>query len=433
MNVTVGRSSPLRGELSVPGDKSITHRAFMLSALASGPSRISGYLDGGDCRATMGCLRALGVNIEEPVAGQAIVAGVGVHGWREPEDVLNCVRSGTTMRLMAGLLAGQPFYSVLSGEAQLRRRPMDRVVQPLRRMGGRIEARNGGRLPPISLLGAQLRGIDYAVPVASAQVKSCVLLAGLYAEGTTCVSEPELSRDHTERMLRGRGVWVTTEGRTHSIVGPATRLEPLDTAVPSDFSSAAFFAVGASLVPQSELLLTKVNINPTRTGLLDVLHEMGADIGLLDAHDEGGEPVADLVVRPRELHGVDVGGDTVPRMIDEFPILALAATQARGTTRVRDAAELRVKETDRIATIVQELRALGARIAPRPDGYEIEGPTPLVGASVHSHDDHRLAMTLIIAGLLARGETHVGGTDCIGDSFPGFEAALERVAPGCLR
>jgi 3-phosphoshikimate 1-carboxyvinyltransferase len=432
MKWTLYPASALRGEATVPGDKSITHRALLLGALGDGPSHLTGYLDGGDCRATLGCLRALGVRVEQPAPGELIVYGSGLRGWREPEVVLDCVRSGTTMRLLAGLLAGQPFLSILHGEAQLRRRPMDRVVEPLRQMGARIEGRAGGRLPPLSILGGGLSGMHYALPVASAQVKSCLLLAALFAEGETVLSEPGPSRDHTERMLRGRGVRVVSEGLCHTLCGPVERLRSLDTAVPGDFSSAAFFVVGATLCGASEMRLRHVNVNPTRTGLLDVLGRMGAAITLENAHEEGGEPVADLRVRGANLRGVVVGGEVVPRMIDEFPILALAATQAQGETRVRDAAELRVKETDRIATLVAELRALGAQIEATADGFVITGPTPLRAACVSSHGDHRLAMTLAIAGLLASGETVVREVECVGDSFPGFAERVNALTGGAL-
>jgi 3-phosphoshikimate 1-carboxyvinyltransferase len=432
MNLTIHSGSPLRGEITVPGDKSITHRALLLGALADGPTRIRGYLDGGDCRATLGCLRALGVQIEQPDSGELVIHGSGLRGWHEPDDVLNCVRSGTTMRLLAGLLAGQSFYSILGGEAQLRRRPMDRVTAPLRQMGARIEGRQGGRVPPLSIIGAPLHGTEYTLPVASAQVKSSILLAGLFAEGTTTVIEPTLSRDHTERMLSARGATVLTQGTRHTIMGPVTGLAPLDVSVPGDFSSAAFWLVGALLVPGSVVLLRDINVNVTRIGLLDMLHDMRARITVIAPHDEGGEPVADLLVCAQPLKAAQVGGDLVPRMIDEFPILALAATQAEGITHVRDAAELRVKETDRIATIVEALCALGAHIEPYPDGFDVEGPTPLQGAVVDSHGDHRLAMTLAIAGLCAQGETTILGSECIADSFPGFEARLQLLAKGSL-
>jgi len=436
MNLTIEPSGPLRGEITAPGDKSITHRALLLGALGDGPSLIRGPLEGGDCHATMGCLAALGVPIERLGHDLLRVHGVGLRGLKEPEQVLDCVRSGTTMRLLCGLMAGQPFFSVLTGEEQLRRRPMDRVAAPLRRMGATIQGRQGGRLPPLAVAGGGLRGCAHDLPVASAQVKSCLLLAGLYAQGSTTVREPALSRDHTERMLRARGVPVQSEGASpaagpvvHSVQGPAAALAALDVLVPGDLSSAAFFVVAALLVPGSEVLLRNVGLNPTRTGLLAVLEQMGATFERVDPRDEGGEPVADLLVRAQTLRGVRVGGDLVPRMIDEFPILALAATQAQGETEVRDAAELRVKETDRIATIVGALRALGACIEPRPDGFVVQGPTPLWGAVADSYGDHRLAMTLAIAGLLARGQTVVQRSECIPDSYPGFERHLATLAP----
>ena len=431
--------SCLKGEASVPGDKSITHRALLLGALGDGPSRIKGHLQGGDCRATMNCLRALGVRIDQVHLSDArgpqelLIRATGLWGWQEPDDVLDCVRSGTTMRLLAGLLAPQRFYSVVSGASQLRKRPMDRIVTPLREMGARIEGRQSGRFPPLGISGTMLHGIEYVLPVASAQVKSCLLLAGLYAEGLTTLVEPGPSRDHTERMLRARGVVVDTQGLRHSVTGPVARLAPLDTTVPGDFSSAAYLLVGALIVPGSQVLLRGVGVNATRTGFLEVLESMGASIALLNQRDQGGEPVADLLVQSHELRSTWVGDSIVPRMIDEFPILALAATQAQGVTRVRDAAELRVKETDRIAAIVEALRALGAKIEARPDGFDVEGPTPLHGARVDSHGDHRIAMTLAIAGLLAEGETTVAGADCIADSFPGFAATIDALAEGAPR
>jgi 3-phosphoshikimate 1-carboxyvinyltransferase len=433
MNLTIHSGLPLRGENRVPGDKSITHRALLFSALADGPSRISGYLDGADCRATIGCLCALGVKIEQPTPHTLLVHGVGLHGWREPDDVLNCVRSGTTMRLLAGLLAGQPFFSVLSGDTQLRRRPMDRVAVPLRAMGAQIHGRQDGRLPPLTIVGRQLYGREYTLPMASAQVKSSLLLAGLYADGTTIVNEPAPSRDHTERMLRARGVSLVSSGLQHVLTGPVENLAAIDTAVPGDLSSAAYFLVGAVLLPGSEVLLSGVNLNPTRTGLLDVMAAMGATITIQDERLESGEPVGDVLVRNQPLQATTVTGALVPRMIDEFPILALAATQAQGITCVQGAGELRVKETDRIATIVSALGALGARIEPRADGFIVEGPTALRGACVDSYGDHRLAMTLAIAGLLAEGETTILGAECIADSFPGFAESLNLLVPGALQ
>ncbi len=433
MNLTIQPAARLVGAASVPGDKSITHRALLLGGLGEGVTRIEGFLDSGDCRATLGCLQALGVEIARPEPETLIVQGRGLHGWREPEDVLDCIRSGTTMRLLAGLLAGQPFYSVLRGEPQLRRRPMDRVIAPLARMGAQITGRAGNRFPPLTISGTALHGAEHDLPIASAQVKSCLLLASLYAQGLTTVREPGPSRDHTERMLRGRGVPVESQGLTHRLLGPVQRLEALDVRVPGDFSSAAYLIVAGLLVPGSEILIRHVGVNPTRTGLLEALQAMGAQIALENERDEGGEPVADLRVRAGALRGTAIGGELVPRMIDEFPILALAATQAHGETRVRDAQELRVKETDRVATTVEALRALGAQIEPVADGFDIQGPAPLHGVAVDSHGDHRLAMTLAVAGLIAQGETTVLGAECIPDSFPGFAEILQQISGGALR
>jgi 3-phosphoshikimate 1-carboxyvinyltransferase len=463
-SMSVRGRGPLRGAVRVPGDKSISHRAVLLGAIAEGASRVENSLPAADCRATLGVVRALGVEVEEHSLTSLTVHGRGLYGLREPEDVLDCVRSGTTMRLLAGILAGQPFLSVLSGDPQLRRRPMARIAEPLRLMGATVLGRDGGRLPPLAIQGGGLHGIDYRLPVASAQVKSALLLAGLYADGPTILHEPGPARDHTERMLGvmgarlGIGDWEigdweigklggssgfppATEGSGGDRRGghfrgrqvqiyPCSSLRALDVVVPGDFSSAAFLVVAGLLVPGSEIVVEGVGVNPTRTGLLDVLRAMGASVALGNERLEGGEPLADLVARASELCGVEVGGDTVVRMIDEFPVLAVAATQAQGETVVRDAAELRVKETDRIATTVEELRRLGAEIEARPDGFVVHGPTPLQGATVDSRGDHRLAMALAIAGLVASGETVVHDVACIGDSFPGFETTLLGLKKG---
>jgi 3-phosphoshikimate 1-carboxyvinyltransferase len=410
----------------VPGDKSISHRALLLGAIAEGPSRVQDFLPAADCQATLHLVRALGIQVEEHTPSTLTVHGRGLHGLQEPEDILSCGRSGTTMRLLAGLLAGQPFLSLLSGDAQLRRRPMGRVVEPLRRMGASVMGRDGGRLPPLAIQGGTLRGIDYTLPVASAQVKSALLLAGLYADGPTTLHVPGPARDHTERSLLAMGAKLDA-GAWGVGISPGRPLQPVDIIVPGDFSSVAFLLVAAILVPGSECTIKDVGVNPTRTGLLDVVQAMGAGVTVHDERIVGGEPVADLFVRSSELRGVEVGGDLVVRMIDEFPVLAVTATQAHGETVVRDAAELRVKETDRIATTVEELRRLGAEIEPRPDGFVVYGPTPLAGSTVHSHGDHRLAMALAVAGLIAKGETVVQGVACIADSFPGFEATLAHL------
>ncbi len=414
-----------QGRLSLPGDKSISHRALLLGALADGPSRIGGFLPCGDCLATLACLRALGVEVETHDATTLTIHGRGLRGLRAPSVPLDCARSGTTMRLLAGILAGHPLGQVsrpcpctLTGDEQLLRRPMRRVVEPLRRMGAEIETTDGHA--PLTIRGRRLRGCDHTLAIASAQVKSALLLAGLYAGGPTTIRQPGPARDHTERMLAAMEATIEVNGLTVTLAPSPSSLVSLSLTVPGDISSAAFPLVAAALVPGSEVTVENVGVNPTRTGLLDVLRTMGADVVVTNEREQGNEPVADVTVRASGLVGVEVGGDTVVRMIDEFPVLAVAATQAHGATVVRDAGELRVKETDRIAAIVAELRALGARIDPLPDGFIIEGPTPLHGAVVNSHGDHRLAMALAVAGLVAEGEVVIENAECIDDSFPGF-------------
>lgn len=411
----VSSSGPLRGDVRVPGDKSISHRALLLGALADGDSEITGFLPCNDCLATLSCVRGLGIVVEEK-NDSLVVHGRGLHGLDAPDCPLDCVRSGTTIRLMTGILAGQPFASVLTGDPQLRRRPMQRVVEPLERMGAEIETHEGHA--PLVVHGRSLHGITYQMPIASAQVKSAILLAGLYTDSPTTVHQPGPTRDHTERMLGAMGAKIEMEKLSVTIA--QTTLSPVFISVPGDFSSAAFPLVAALLVPGSRITLRGVGINPTRTGLLDVLSEMGADITVAEFHRKGNEPVADLTVRTAALRGVEIKGEIVVRMIDEFPILAVAATQATETTVVRDAAELRVKETDRISTVVEELRKLGAMIELRPDGFVVEGPTRLRGAAVSSHGDHRLAMALAVAGLIADGTTKIDDIACADDSFPGF-------------
>ena len=421
MRMTVRKVKGLRGRVKVPGDKSISHRSLLLGAIAEGTTRVRNFLPAADCLATLACVRALGVEVERLSQTELVVQGRGLRGLVEPKDILNCAGSGTTMRLLAGILAGQPFYSVLTGNEQLRRRPMGRIAEPLRRMGATVLGRDDGRLPPLTILGGDLHGIEYRLPVASAQVKSAILLAGLYADGATVIHEPGPARDHTERMLVAMGASI--EVQSSKLKVQSSKLSSLDIVVPGDISSAAYFIAAACLVPEAEVVVG-IGVNPTRTGFLDALKEMGADIEVENQQEVSGEPVADVVVRAGGLRGIEVRGDQVPRMIDEFPILAVAATQAEGETVVRDAAELRVKESDRIAAIVAELRKLGACIEERADGFVVEGPTSLRGTVVDSHGDHRLAMSLIVAGLLAEGETIVEGTECIDDSFPGFEGIL---------
>jgi len=430
MRLIVEQGTGLRGALQVPGDKSISHRAALFGALATGATRIQNYLRSHDCLATVRCLQALGIAIEENAEGGVTIHGGGLHGLCPPDVPLDCGGSGTTMRLLAGILAGQGFSSTLTENEALQRRPMQRITDPLQRMGANITGREGGRLPPLHISGGSLRGIDYHLPVASAQVKSAILLAGLYATGPTIIHEPGPARDHTERMLSAMGADIHVAGGVITLHPEATQrhpLQPLDIKVPGDISAAAFFIVGACVAPGSVLRLPGVGTNPTRTGLLDILREMGGQIMLENERLVGGEPVADIVVESSLLHAAQVGGEIVPRMIDEFPILAVAATQAEGTTVVRGAAELRVKETDRIAATVSELAHLGARIEECPDGFVIEGPTVLRGATVFAHGDHRLAMALAIAGTLAEGRTIIEGAESIADSFPGFEEMLSSI------
>jgi len=402
----------------VPGDKSISHRALLLGAIAEGESIVHNWLPAADCQATLKAMRALGVTAEQPSLTELVVHGRGLRGLQPPNAPIDCQGSGTTMRLLAGILAGQQFVSTLDGHAGLRRRPMERVAIPLREMGAAVET-DGGR-PPLTITGGDLRGIDYLLPVASAQVKSAILLAALYAQGHTIVRQPGPARDHSERMLRAQGADLAIQDNVVTVTPHPQPLAPCSLTIPADFSSAAFPLMAALLVPDANLVLEGIGVNPTRTGLLDVLSGMGAEIVWLNQAEQAGEPVADLMVRSSRLQAAEVGGETVVRMIDEFPILAVAATQAEGQTQVRDAHELRVKESDRIAAVATELRAMGASIAERDDGFVVHGPTRLHGAHVHSHGDHRLAMGLAVAGLIAAGETVVEGAEVIADSFPGF-------------
>jgi 3-phosphoshikimate 1-carboxyvinyltransferase len=421
MAQSVRRPARLRGTVRVPGDKSISHRAALLGALAEGTSTVRRFLASDDCLSTLACLRALGVEWtvadEEPGVATLELRGGGLRGLREPDDVLDCGNSGTTMRVLAGILAAQPFLSVLTGDASLRRRPMDRVIVPLREMGAQLSARVGDRLPPLVIRGGPLRAVHYRLPVDSAQVKSCVLLAGLFAEGETIVEEPVVSRDHTERMLRAMGADVRREGPAVSI-RPAERLLSCDIDVPGDLSSAAFWLAAGAAHRDAELTLPAVGVNPTRSGIVDVLTRMGADIHVGEERMVGEEPVADIVVRSSRLRGVEIEG--VPSVRDELPALAIAAACAEGRTIVRGAAELRVKEGDRIAVLAAQLRKLGVAIEERPDGFVIEGGRSLRGASVTADGDHRLTMALAVAGLLAEGETRVEDADSVAVSYPCF-------------
>ena len=410
--------SPLHGECRVPGDKSVSHRAVMLGALANGETRVEGFLEGEDTRATAAAFAAMGVRIEAPSDGVRVVHGVGLHGLRAPTHPIDCGNAGTGMRLLAGVLAGQRFDSVLIGDESLSRRPMRRVIEPLSRMGARVEAGEGG-IPPLRIYGNNaLQGIDYELPVASAQVKSALLLAGLYAQGETMVREPHPTRDYTERMLTALGWQVDFEPGFARLRG-GMALTGTRIVVPADFSSAAFFLVAASVVPGSNLILRGVGINPRRTGLLQALDLMGADIAILDARFEGGEPVADLHVRYAALKGIEVPEVLVPDMIDEFPALFVAAAAASGQTRVTGAAELRVKESDRIAVMAAGLRGLGIRVDEAPDGATIHGGA-LHGGSVDSRGDHRIAMSFAVAAQLASAPVRILDCANVATSFPGF-------------
>ena len=412
-----GPGAPLRGDVDVPGDKSVSHRAIMLAALAEGRSRITGFLEGEDTRATAAIFQRLGVVIEAEGA-ERIVHGVGLHGLKPASGPLDCGNAGTGMRLLAGLLAGQGFDTELVGDASLSKRPMGRVIDPLRRMGARIDAREGG-LPPLRIHGNnELQGIDFETPIASAQVKSAVLLAGLYARGETRVREPHPTRDYTERMLAAFG-WPIEFGPGWARLTGGHRLRAVDVDVPADFSSAAFFLVAASVIPGSDLRLRRVGMNPRRTGLLAALRLMGADILEENPGEQGGEPVADLRVRHAPLRGVAIPEALVPDMIDEFPALFAAAALAEGRTVVRGAAELRVKESDRITVMAAGLRSLGGRIEETPDGAVIDGGR-LRGGEADSHGDHRIAMSLAIAAQRADGEVRIGDCANVATSFPGF-------------
>ncbi len=420
----------LTGRVRVPGDKSISHRSLLLGALAQGITEVRGFLRSQDCLATLDALRLLGVEIAEESDESLRVVGNGPEGLREAGNVLDAGNSGTSLRLLAGVLAGRPFCSVLTGDASLRRRPMRRIVEPLTAMGATILGRDGGNYPPLAIRGGALSGIAWDSPVASAQVKSAVLLAGLQARGETRFSEPYISRDHTERMLAAFGYSPHRRGSTVWLSGPAA-LRAASLTVPGDLSSAAFFLVAAAAWPGSQLTLPGVGVNPTRTGILEALRRMGATVRQTEPRLEAGEPVADLTVLGARLHGIEIDEAMIPRLIDEIPILAVAAALAEGETVIRGAGELRVKEVDRLAALVGELTALGVAIRPAGDGLCIAGGRRLRGAVVSSRGDHRMAMSLAIAGLFADGETSVCDVDCVDTSFPRFAARLADVASGC--
>jgi 3-phosphoshikimate 1-carboxyvinyltransferase len=429
MNVVVHPAVRLAGRIAVPGDKSVSHRAALLGGVATGITEVHGFLEGADCLATLAAVSALGVEVTRKAPGDYLIRGAGLDGLAEPDGVIDCGNSGTSARLLLGLLAGQPFTTTLTGDESLRQRPMERVVEPLTRMGARVIGRQGGRRLPLAITGRRgLEPIRHASPVASAQVKSAVLLAGLSASGPVSVVEPAPSRDHTERMLAAFGAQVTVEGTTVT-VRPGAPLTGRPVRVPGDISSAAFFLVAGALARDGEVTIEGVGTNPTRTGVLDVLAAMGAEVRA-DATPAEGEPLADLTVRPGRLRGTTIAGPLVPRTIDELPVLAVAAAVADGVTELRDAAELRVKESDRLRAVAVELTKMGAAIEERPDGLRVvgSGGRPLRGARVASWGDHRLAMALIVAGLIADGPTVVEGIDCIGTSYPDFVPTCQRLA-----
>ena len=423
---TVSPASGLNGEITVPGDKSISHRSIMLGSLAAGVTVVHGFLHGEDNHSTLNAFRSMGVEIENLPGDILKIHGRGLDGLQEPSDVIDCGNSGTTIRLMTGLLAGQRFFSVLTGDRYLRKRPMRRVVEPVSRMGARIWGRQGGQLAPLAIQGGKLVGLDYDSPIASAQVKSALLLAGLYAESPTTVKEPHLSRDHSERMLSYFGARVESfDGGVRVFPRPA--LKGQEVHVPGDISSAAFFMVAALVTPGSDLLIRNVGINPTRSGIIDILQAMGGDLRIVDLREHSGEPVADIHVKSSSLQGIDIGGELVPRAIDEFPVVSVAACFAQGQTTIRDARELRVKETDRIAAMTSELAKLGASVEPREDGMIVTGGHPLQGGDVTSHGDHRIAMSMAIAALAATGAVTIDDVQCTATSFPNFWELLERI------
>ncbi len=409
----------LVGKIRVPGDKSISHRSIMLSSLADGVSHIRGFLEGEDSLNTLRAFRDMGVNISTPCAGEVVVEGIGMHGLQAPAQPLYLGNSGTSMRLLSGLMSGQRFDVELGGDVSLSSRPMQRIIDPLTQMGARVEAKKNGR-PPLKIHGGQtLRSIEYTLPMASAQVKSCVLLAGMYADGVTGVIEPGVTRDHTERMLRGFSYPVTVDDNRVCLEG-GHALRCADVDVPADISSAAFFMVAASLVPGSDILLEHVGVNPTRTGAIDILRLMGADITFQGRRESGGEPIADIRVRSAKLKGIAIPANLVPLAIDEFPALFVAAANAEGETVLTGAEELRVKESDRIEAMADGLQRLGARVKSLPDGIVICGGARLHGGEVESFDDHRISMAFAVAGQVINGQVTVNGCGNVATSFPGF-------------
>jgi len=425
-NRHIDPAAGLRGEIVIPGDKSISHRSVIFAAQAEGTTRITNFLRAEDTLATANIMRALGTDITDD-GKMLVVTGRGMRGFAEPAGILDCGNSGTSMRLLSGLLAARPFLSILTGDASLTKRPMRRVTAPLREMGATILGRDGGQYPPLAISGGNLMGITYDMPISSAQVKSAVLLAGMLAGGQTRVSEPEPSRDHTERMMAYLGIGLSREGK-YLVLSPVESFRARDIDVAGDISSAAFFIVAALITKDSDLTIQNVGMNPGRTGIIDALVGMGANIATENEREVSGEPVADLVVRSSELTGIEIGGRIIPRMIDEIPVFCVAAAAARGTTIVRDAQELAVKESNRIMTTCDNLRALGGKAEARPDGMVVEGTGRLAGGSVSSSCDHRTAMSAAVAGLASKNGVTVADLDCVGTSFPSFFDLLDVVS-----
>ncbi|KAA0550251.1 3-phosphoshikimate 1-carboxyvinyltransferase [Bacillus sp. BGMRC 2118] len=417
--------SPLNGTIDIPGDKSISHRAVMFGALAQGTTQIEHFLPGEDCQSTISCFRQMGLNIDQTNESVRVI-GTGWKGIQEPKDILDVGNSGTTARLLLGILAGLPFHSCLIGDESIGRRPMKRVTEPLRTMGARIDGRQDGQYTPLSMRGGGLKGIHYQSPIASAQVKSAILLAGLNGEGITAVSEPHQSRDHTERMLQAFGVDIETNENTVSLKGGQS-LSATSIYVPGDISSAAFFLVAGAITPGSTITLRNVGINPTRTGIIDVLQQMGANISITNYQEKNYEPYADLHISASSLRGTEISGALIPRLIDEIPIIALLATQAKGITIIKDASELKVKETNRIDTVVNELSKLGASIEATDDGMIIRGGAALTGNKVNSHGDHRIGMMLSIASFITEGIVEVENTEAISVSYPTFYEDIQSL------
>ena len=419
------RTNALKGTVTVPGDKSISHRSIMFGALAEGTTKVTNFLQGADCLSTISCFQKLGIQIENH-PGEILIHGKGLHGLSAPSGILDTGNSGTTTRLISGILAGQDFTTELNGDESIQSRPMKRIMEPLSLMGAQIESLRGNDCAPLRIQGTGLHGIHYTSRVASAQVKSCILLAGLYADSPTSVTEPYLSRNHSELMLRHFGASVTSEGTTATIL-PEPKLHAQEIQVPGDISSAAYFIAAGLIIPDSEILIKNVVVNPTRDGILKVCQDMGADITLLNENNGNGEPTADLLIRYSPLHGTTVGGAVIPTLIDELPVVAALACFAEGTTVIKDAQELKVKESNRIDVMVKNLGTMGAHITATEDGMIIEGGHPLHGAVIDSRLDHRIAMTFAVMALAADGETEIIGSDCVRISYPGFYEDLEKL------